>query len=185
MPLKFCHPEAPHNKLRIPEWYISTLMLDRALDAIVRRVENLCRRPPAAADWAAAYGRGRAVRPRSPGRIRWWPRADRADGPRRWINRCRRAPRRRSGGRLRGSRRLRLRSRRHRAAATAGQYSSRRGCADGHKKCRGRCSQRRPPVPCAGHRRSRFRRCAREASRAPSKCARGSYPSWLGSRRRR
>ena len=41
MPLQFCHPEAPHKKLRIPEWYISTLMLDRALDAIVRRVKNL------------------------------------------------------------------------------------------------------------------------------------------------
>ena len=34
MPLQFCHPEAPHKKLRIPEWYISTLMLDRALDAL-------------------------------------------------------------------------------------------------------------------------------------------------------
>src|SRR3984893_9475877 len=43
MPLQFCHPEAPHKKLRIPEWYISTLMLDRALDAIVRRVKNLDR----------------------------------------------------------------------------------------------------------------------------------------------
>src|SRR6202048_1220264 len=43
MPLQFCHPEAPHKKLRIPEWYISTLMLDRALDPIVRRVKNLDR----------------------------------------------------------------------------------------------------------------------------------------------
>src|SRR5437588_7229524 len=43
MPLQFCHPEAPHKKLRIPEWYISSLMLDRALDAIVRRVKNLDR----------------------------------------------------------------------------------------------------------------------------------------------
>jgi hypothetical protein len=43
MPLQFCHPEAPHKKLRIPEWYISSLMLDRACDAIVRRVRNLDR----------------------------------------------------------------------------------------------------------------------------------------------
>src|SRR5262245_30470369 len=34
MPLDFCHPQAPHRKLRIPEWYVSSLMLDRALDAI-------------------------------------------------------------------------------------------------------------------------------------------------------
>src|SRR5262249_19365211 len=44
MPLLSCHPEAPHKKLRIPEWYVSTLMLDRALDAIVRRVKKLDRR---------------------------------------------------------------------------------------------------------------------------------------------
>ena len=44
MPLQFCHPEAPHKKLRIPEWYISSLMLDRACDAIVRRVRNLDRK---------------------------------------------------------------------------------------------------------------------------------------------
>jgi len=43
LPLHSCHPEAPHKKLRIPEWYVSTLMLDRALDAIVRRVKNLDR----------------------------------------------------------------------------------------------------------------------------------------------
>ena len=43
MPLDFCHPEAPHKKLRLPEWYVSSLMLDRALDAIVRRVKNLDR----------------------------------------------------------------------------------------------------------------------------------------------
>src|SRR5258707_298143 len=43
MPLDFCHPQAPHRKLRIPEWYVSSLMLDRALDAIVRRVKNLDR----------------------------------------------------------------------------------------------------------------------------------------------
>jgi hypothetical protein len=43
MPLYFCHPQAPHKKLRIPEWYISSLMLDRALDAVVRRVKHLDR----------------------------------------------------------------------------------------------------------------------------------------------
>jgi hypothetical protein len=43
MPLDFCHPKAPHKKLRIPEWYVSGLMLDRALDAIVRRVKKLDR----------------------------------------------------------------------------------------------------------------------------------------------
>ena len=44
MPLDFCHPQAPHEKLRLPEWYVSSLMMDRALDAIVRRVKNLDRR---------------------------------------------------------------------------------------------------------------------------------------------
>lgn len=43
MPLDFCHPQAPHKKLRIPEWYVSSLMMDRALDAIVRRVKTLDR----------------------------------------------------------------------------------------------------------------------------------------------
>jgi len=43
MPLDFCHPEAPHKKLKIPEWYVSSLMMDRALDAIVRRVKKLDR----------------------------------------------------------------------------------------------------------------------------------------------
>src|ERR1700726_440609 len=43
MPLDFCHPEAPHKKLRMPEWFVSSLMLDRALDAIVRRVKKLDR----------------------------------------------------------------------------------------------------------------------------------------------
>jgi len=32
--------EAPHKKLRLPEWYVSSLMMDRALDAVVRRVKN-------------------------------------------------------------------------------------------------------------------------------------------------
>jgi len=43
MPAQGCHPVAPHKKLRIPEWYVSSLMLDRALDAILRRVGKLDR----------------------------------------------------------------------------------------------------------------------------------------------
>jgi len=43
MPLDFCHPTAPHQRLRLPEWYVSTLMMDRALDAVVRRVKKLDR----------------------------------------------------------------------------------------------------------------------------------------------
>jgi hypothetical protein len=43
MPLDLCHPQAPHKKLRLPEWFVSSLMLDRALDAIMRRVKNLDR----------------------------------------------------------------------------------------------------------------------------------------------
>ena len=43
MPLDFCHPQAPHKKLRLPEWFVSSLMLDRALDAIERRVKKLDR----------------------------------------------------------------------------------------------------------------------------------------------
>jgi hypothetical protein len=38
MPLDVCHPTAPHKKLKLPEWYVSDLMLDRALDAILRRM---------------------------------------------------------------------------------------------------------------------------------------------------
>jgi hypothetical protein len=44
MPLDHCHPHTPHKKLRIPEWYISDLMMDRALDAIVRRAKTIDRR---------------------------------------------------------------------------------------------------------------------------------------------
>ena len=40
MPTYSCHPVSAHKKLRIPDWYISSLMLDRALDAIVRRVKQ-------------------------------------------------------------------------------------------------------------------------------------------------
>src|SRR5579863_8762622 len=43
MPLDLCHPTAPHKKLRLPEWYVSSLMMHRALDAICRRVKNLDR----------------------------------------------------------------------------------------------------------------------------------------------
>src|SRR6266566_1139674 len=44
MPLDHCHPHTPHKKLRIPEWFISDLMMDRALDAIVRRAKTIDRR---------------------------------------------------------------------------------------------------------------------------------------------
>jgi hypothetical protein len=43
MPLRYCHPIAPHRRLRLPEWYVSSLMMDRALDAILRRVKKLDR----------------------------------------------------------------------------------------------------------------------------------------------
>lgn len=44
MPLDVCHPKTPHEKLRLPNWFVSGLMLDRALDAIMRRVKRLDRR---------------------------------------------------------------------------------------------------------------------------------------------
>ena len=44
MPLKYCHPIAPHRRLRLPEWYVSSLMMDRALAAVLRRVKKLDRR---------------------------------------------------------------------------------------------------------------------------------------------
>ncbi len=43
MPPGYCHPQAPHRKLRIPEWFVSSLMMDRALDAVLRRVKTLDR----------------------------------------------------------------------------------------------------------------------------------------------
>ena len=43
MPLHFCHLTAPHKKLRVPEWYVSGLMMERALDAVVRRVKKFDR----------------------------------------------------------------------------------------------------------------------------------------------
>jgi hypothetical protein len=44
MPLHFCHPNTPHKKLKMPEWFVSSLMMDRALDAVVRRVKTLDRK---------------------------------------------------------------------------------------------------------------------------------------------
>ena len=44
MPLDLCHPTAPHEKLKLPEWYVSGLMMDRALDAICRRVKKFDRK---------------------------------------------------------------------------------------------------------------------------------------------
>lgn len=44
MPSNTCHPNAPHEKLKAPDWYISSLMMDRALDAILRRVKKLDRK---------------------------------------------------------------------------------------------------------------------------------------------
>src|ERR1700746_1111912 len=43
MPLDYLHPTPPHKKLRLPEWYVSSLMMDRALDAIARRAKRLDR----------------------------------------------------------------------------------------------------------------------------------------------
>jgi hypothetical protein len=44
MPLDYCHPTAPHEKLKLPEWYVSSLMMDRALDALCQRVKKLDRK---------------------------------------------------------------------------------------------------------------------------------------------
>ena len=43
MSLRYCHPVAPHRRLRLPEWYVSTLLMDRAVDAVLRRVKRLDR----------------------------------------------------------------------------------------------------------------------------------------------
>jgi hypothetical protein len=43
MPLDLCHPNTPHKKLKIPEWFVSSLMMDRALDAVVRRAKRVDR----------------------------------------------------------------------------------------------------------------------------------------------
>ncbi len=38
MPKYSCHPISAHRKLKRPDWYVSSLMMDRALDAILRRI---------------------------------------------------------------------------------------------------------------------------------------------------
>ena len=38
MPANCCHPIGAHRRLRLPDTYVSSLMLDRALDAIAARV---------------------------------------------------------------------------------------------------------------------------------------------------
>src|SRR5437016_13158273 len=43
MPLDLCHPKAPHEKLHVPNWFVSNLMMDRALEAIMRRVKKIDR----------------------------------------------------------------------------------------------------------------------------------------------
>jgi len=44
MPLNFCHPITPHKKLAIPEWFVSSLMMERALDAVIRRAKRIDRK---------------------------------------------------------------------------------------------------------------------------------------------
>ena len=43
MPQDCCHPISAHHKLRIPDTYVSSLMLERALDALARRVGSIDR----------------------------------------------------------------------------------------------------------------------------------------------
>jgi hypothetical protein len=43
MPLHSCHPVAPHTKLKLTETYVSGLMMERAVDAVMRRVGKLDR----------------------------------------------------------------------------------------------------------------------------------------------
>jgi hypothetical protein len=43
MPTNCCHPISAHEHLRAPDTYVSGLMLDRALDAILRRVGQIDR----------------------------------------------------------------------------------------------------------------------------------------------
>jgi hypothetical protein len=43
MPTNCCHPIGAHKRLRMPDTYVSSLMLDRALDAIERRVKTIDR----------------------------------------------------------------------------------------------------------------------------------------------
>ena len=126
MPLDVRHPTAPHKKLKLPEWYVSDLMLDRALDAILRRVK-LDRRhdipiSPATARTArplhrpayaaifqtpGAHGRHRPLSHSSRGGGKDADRSARAALPSRPSDRHTR----RAGGRARGRRQLeRLRS---------------------------------------------------------------------------
>ena len=44
MPLDHCHPRTPHQKLRLPNWFVSSLMMDRALDAVLRHAKTIDRR---------------------------------------------------------------------------------------------------------------------------------------------
>jgi hypothetical protein len=44
MPSSFRRPGAPRTKLRAPDWYVSSLMMDRALDAVMRRVKHFDRK---------------------------------------------------------------------------------------------------------------------------------------------
>jgi hypothetical protein len=44
MPSSFRRPGALHTKLRTPDWYVSSLMMERALDAIMRRVKHFDRK---------------------------------------------------------------------------------------------------------------------------------------------
>jgi len=44
VPLDHCHPRTPHEKLRLPNWFVSSLMMDRALDAIIRRAKSIDRK---------------------------------------------------------------------------------------------------------------------------------------------
>lgn len=43
MPLDLCHAQAPHERLGVPNWFVSSLMMDRALDALMRRVKKIDR----------------------------------------------------------------------------------------------------------------------------------------------
>jgi hypothetical protein len=43
MAFDYCHPTAPHKKLGMPNWFVSNLMMDRALDAVARKVKHLDR----------------------------------------------------------------------------------------------------------------------------------------------
>jgi hypothetical protein len=44
VPVNFRCLKVPYKKLRLPEWYVSSLMMDRALDAVMRRVKHFDRK---------------------------------------------------------------------------------------------------------------------------------------------